>query len=122
MVDINQDSDLLDYLKLDPDHHEKIAALIPKETWYEQLIRYGLYIGAVFQMICILVSFLLQPRLIIKLLFQAVILLPEKEGSEDCESSFSDDDDVKSRAGSPNYFNSGKKQKRKHDKKKPKQL
>ena len=73
MVDINQDSDLLDYLKLDPDHHEKIAALIPKETWYEQLIRYGLYIGAVFQMICILVSFLLQPRLIIKLLFQAVI-------------------------------------------------
>ena len=48
--------DLLAYLKLDPDHDEKIAALIPKETWYEQLIRYGLYIGAVFQMVCILVS------------------------------------------------------------------
>ena len=54
MVDTPED--LLDYLKLDPDHHEKIAALIPKETWYEQIIRYGLYIGAVFQMVCILVS------------------------------------------------------------------
>ena len=54
MEDINHE-DLLDYLKLDPDHHEKIAELIPKETWYEQLIRYGLYIGAVFQIICILV-------------------------------------------------------------------
>ena len=53
MVDTSED--LLDYLKLDPDHHEKIAALIPKETWYEQIIRYGLYIGAVFQMVCILV-------------------------------------------------------------------
>ena len=30
----------LDYLKLDPDHDAKIAALIPQETWYEQLIRY----------------------------------------------------------------------------------
>ena len=56
MVDNDNHEDLLDYLKLDPDHHEKIAALIPKETWYEQLIRYGLYIGAVFQMVCILVS------------------------------------------------------------------
>ena len=74
--------DLLDYLKLDPDHHEKIASLIPQvgveawqvatgnmmrrgnafnfdilvqETWYEVLIRYGLYIGAIFQMACIMV-------------------------------------------------------------------
>ena len=52
----NEQEDLLDYLKLDPDHHEKIASLIPKETWYEQIIRYGLYIGAVFQMVCILVN------------------------------------------------------------------
>ena len=52
----NSQEDLMDYLKLDPDHHEKIAALIPKETWYEQIIRYGLYIGAVFQMVCILVK------------------------------------------------------------------
>ena len=58
MVDTDNHEDLLDYLKLDPDHHEKIAALIPQETWYEQLIRYGLYIGAVFQMVCILVSLL----------------------------------------------------------------
>ena len=58
MVDTDNHEDLLDYLKLDPDHHEKIAALIPQETWYEQLIRYGLYIGAVFQMVCILVSIL----------------------------------------------------------------
>ena len=57
---VEAQEDLLDYLKLDPDHHEKIAALIPKETWYEQLIRYGLYIGAVFQMVCILVSRSLQ--------------------------------------------------------------
>ena len=75
--------DLLDYLKLDPDHHEKIASLIPQvgveawqvatgnmmrhgnalsfdilvqETWYEVLIRYGLYIGAIFQMACIMVT------------------------------------------------------------------
>ena len=77
--------DLLDYLKLDPDHHEKIASLIPQvgcfhiakawqgneawqsffcsnlsllfqETWYEVLIRYGLYLGAIFQMACIMVA------------------------------------------------------------------
>ena len=29
MADIEHE-ELLDYLKLDPDHHEKIAALIPK--------------------------------------------------------------------------------------------
>ena len=36
--------DLLDYLKLDPDHHEKIASLIPQvgfhiaKAWQESLI------------------------------------------------------------------------------------
>ena len=37
-------------------HHDNDIFLCLQETWYEQLIRYGLYIGAVFQMICILVS------------------------------------------------------------------
>lgn len=94
---------LLDYLKLDPDHHEKIAALIPVETWYEQIIRYGLYIGAVFQMICIL----------------AVILLPESEAGEgEAELSFSDEEELKSRAGSPSHGGTVKKHKKKHEKKK----
>ena len=34
----------------------KLSHLLPQETWYEQLIRYGLYVGAVFQLVCILVS------------------------------------------------------------------
>jgi hypothetical protein len=90
------EDDILSYLNLDPDHHEKIAALIPKETWYEVLIRYGLYIGAVFQMICIL----------------AVILLP----SEPVPKEPSDDED-KSRASSPtSQYN--RKQKNKKNKKK----
>ena len=90
------EDDILSYLNLDPDHHEKIAALIPKETWYEVLIRYGLYIGAVFQMICIL----------------AVILLP----SEPVQKEPSDDED-KSRASSPtSQYN--RKQKNKKNKKK----
>ena len=116
--------DLLAYLKLDPDHDEKIAALIPKETWYEQLIRYGLYIGAVFQMICILVS---QGGMWLETVdesafVQAVILLPEKDGGEDVDESMSDDDD-RSRAGSPNHAASARhKHKRKQDKKKQKQL
>ena len=28
--------------------------LIPEELWYERLLRYGLYLGGVFQIICIL--------------------------------------------------------------------
>ena len=28
--------------------------LFPQEEWYEQLLRYGLYIGAAFQIVCIL--------------------------------------------------------------------
>jgi len=93
--------DLLDYLKLDADHHEKIASLIPQETWYELLIRYGLYVGAVFQFVCIM----------------AVILLPEKDGLEgELEGSCSDDE--ASRAGSPSHCNQSKKTRKKHDKKK----
>ena len=55
---------------------------------------------------------------------QAVILLPEKEGTEDGESSFSDEEEVKSGAGSPSHVNQpGRKQKqRRQEKKKQKQL
>lgn len=28
--------------------------LFPQEEWYEQLLRYGLYLGAAFQILCIL--------------------------------------------------------------------
>jgi len=31
-MDTSNTDDLLDYLKLDPDHHEKIASLIPQVT------------------------------------------------------------------------------------------
>lgn len=58
--------------------------LFPEELWYEVLLRYGLYVGAVFQLICIL----------------AVIVLPPlKEGSDGLttndESSSDEDDDRK---------------------------
>lgn len=96
----------LDYLKLDPDHDAKIAALIPVETWYEQVIRYGLYFGAAFQIICIL----------------AVILLPESESDHDADSSFSEDEEIKSRAGSPSHLAQNKKHHRKKHEKKKKQL
>ena len=51
-------------------------------------------------------------------------MLPEKEGAEDGESSsFSDEEEVKSRAGSPSHLNtSGRKQKTRREKKKQKQL
>jgi len=87
--------DVLGYLKLDPDHHEKIAALIPKETWYELMIRYGLYIGAFFQLVCIL----------------AVILLPASEEEKEIE------DDEKTRASSPTSQSA-----RKHKKKTKKKI
>jgi len=88
--------DVLSYLKLDPDHAEKIAALIPKETLYEQIIRYGLYIGAVFQLLCIL----------------AVILLPSTEEKEEIE-----DDRSSNRASSPTGQSSRKQKKTKNKKK-----
>ena len=50
--------------------------------------------------------------------------MPEKEGTEDGESSFSDEEEVKSGAGSPSHVNQpGRKQKqRRQEKKKQKQL
>merc|ERR1712038_1589775 len=58
--------------------------LFPEELWYEVLLRYGLYVGAVFQLICIL----------------AVIVLPPlKEGSDNSagneESSSDEEEDRK---------------------------
>ena len=50
---------------------------------------------------------------------QAVILLPEKDPADgDGESSFSDEEELKSRAGSPSHFNVAKKHRKKHDRKK----
>merc|ERR1711963_201918 len=100
-MDAGTGDDLLDYLKLDPDHHEKIASLIPQETWYEVLIRYGLYLGAIFQMACIM----------------AVILLPEKENAEGGADENSCSDEEASRAGSPSHGQlQGRRPKRKHEK------
>ena len=66
-----------------------------QETWYEVVIRYGLYLGAVFQMACIMVvcntilgysKYTLHHVLTITL-FQAVILLPDKESPEGGEDN-----------------------------------
>ena len=35
--------------------------LFPDELWYEVLLRYGLYVGGVFQLICILAVIVLPP-------------------------------------------------------------
>ena len=35
--------------------------LFPEELWYEALLRYGLYVGAVFQLVCILAIIILPP-------------------------------------------------------------
>merc|ERR1712064_202462 len=63
--------------------------LFPEELWYEVLLRYGLYVGAAFQLICIL----------------AVIVLPPlKEGSENLagneESSSDEEEDRKDQRNS----------------------
>ncbi len=39
-----------------PDH------LIPKEEWYEAYLRYGLYLGAAFQLVCILAVLVLPTK------------------------------------------------------------
>ena len=35
--------------------------LFPDELWYEVLLRYGLYVGAAFQLVCILAVIVLPP-------------------------------------------------------------
>ena len=42
-----------------------------QETWYEVLIRYGLYLGAVFQMACIMVT----DNIVIIIIIVIVILI-----------------------------------------------
>jgi len=46
--------------------------LLPKEEWYEQYIRWGLYVGAAFQLVCIL----------------AVIFLPPQDKDQNGESAY----------------------------------
>ncbi|QQP38101.1 Hypothetical protein FKW44_018588 [Caligus rogercresseyi] len=54
------------------EHLSAAAELIPPEEWYEHLLRLGLYLGAFFQLACIL----------------AVLFLPGKEGlPEELEDS-----------------------------------
>ena len=45
---------------IEPDTSE-FPPLFPEELWYEVLLRYGLYVGAVFQLICILAVIVLPP-------------------------------------------------------------
>ena len=40
--------------KQEQQQQQFLDPLFPEEEWYEQLLRYGLYLGAVFQIICIL--------------------------------------------------------------------
>lgn len=42
---------------VDEDHFD----LIPREEWYEQILRYGLYVGAAFQLCCILAIIVFPP-------------------------------------------------------------
>lgn len=57
-------------------------SLFPQEEWYEQVLRYGLYLGAAFQLICIL----------------AVIISPSSDIKDDLDndddSASSDDEDL----------------------------
>ena len=50
--------DLDDFNDIDFDPNDPLAHLpehlLPKEEWYDPIIRYGLYLGAVFQLVCIL--------------------------------------------------------------------
>lgn len=67
---------------------EELSSLIPEELWYERLLRYGLYFGGVFQLICIL----------------AVIFLPpsastETEKGEDSDTSDEEEGDTAAGTG-----------------------
>ena len=40
---------------------EEEFPLIPEETWYERLLRYGLYFGGAFQLLCFLATIFIPP-------------------------------------------------------------
>ena len=56
---------------------EQELPLFPEEEWYEILLRYGLYLGAAFQLMCIL----------------AVLVSPSSDIKDDSDNSCSSDED-----------------------------
>ena len=69
--------------------------LFPQEEWYEELLRYGLYIGAAFQLIAIL----------------AIIAFPpsSSDQSEDSQTAAVSKSDLWQKQGSMNSSNLGQK-------------
>lgn len=83
---------------------------LPKEEWYEVYIRYALYFGAIFQLVCIL----------------AVIFIPAEKADSALKGDLDEDDeeeDLQDQQQQQQQHNNRKKQHRsdKHHKKKKNQ-